>query len=428
MRAKQLKVVVSDIAIGMYVCALDRPWEQTPFPVRGFTIREPTELKQLKAHCQFVFIDPDKGIVPDNLASADDRKGPHRVKLTPVKANSAVYAEVTPLPDEILRAEKVYQHLLSETDLMVNQAINDCLSSINRLKIVARDLVESMVGNPDGVMWLSQLGKNKEHPYQYLVRTAVWAVLMGRHLGLSRGELIILALGTLLKDIGKAQLAKTLLGQPAYQADFIEKGVHMLRSIPSVPPKLINIVKSHRERLNGSGIPQGLRGDEIFLLGKIVGLATFYEEVLRPYDSEYMLAPSQAVSYLYEARDSGFQADLVAEFIKATGLYATGTLVELSTGAIALVVEQNYQRRLKPKVIIVRDESGNEPKKISVFDLFEDEQRKKKLLDAGKRRSASTEKVDIVQDLSPAMYSIDLVGIREQWQKSLNKKSLFSFF
>ena len=428
MRVKQLKVSVSDIAIGMYVCALDRPWEQTPFPVHGFSIREPSELKQLKAHCQFIYIDPDKGVSLEVGTDADDRASRFRMKLAPVIANTRVYAEVIGLEDEMARAEKVYKQLLNETDLMVNQAINDCLNSINRLKIVARDMVESMVANPDALMWLSQEGKAKERPYQYLVCTAVWSVLMGRHLGLSRGELIILALGALLKDIGKARMAKSLLGQPAYQPEFVDKGVHMLRSIPSVPPKLINIVKSHRERLNGHGMPQGLQGDEIFLLGKIVGLATFYEETIRPHDAQYMVQPSQVVSRLYEVRDSEFQGDLVAEFIRATGLYATGTLVQLSTGAIALVAEQNYERRLKPKVVIVGDTAGKLLKKVEVFDLFEDEQRKKKILDSGKKRSSKTEKIDIVQDLSLADYQLDLQAIREQGIKNITKKSFFSFF
>jgi len=116
-----------------------------------------------------------------------------------------------------------------------------------------------------------------------------------------------------------------------------------------VKPRVTAVVKTHCERVNGSGFPEHLRGDRIPLLGKIAGIVTYYDETTNP-RGKLHLSPSKAVAKLYELRDVEFQSDLVVEFIRAIGLYPTGTIVELNTGEVAVVVEQNFQRRLKPKV------------------------------------------------------------------------------
>src|SRR5690606_34011349 len=131
--------------------------------------------------------------------------------------------------------------------------------------------------------------------------------------------------------------------------------VEILRKLPDVKPRVTSVVKTHCERINGSGFPAHLRGDKIPLLGKIAGIVTFYDETINPRGQDKPHSPSRAVAKLYELRDIEFQEELVVEFIRAIGLYPTGTLVELSSGEVGVVVEQNFERRLKPVVMIVTD-------------------------------------------------------------------------
>lgn len=64
MGIKQVKVEVNELTIGMFVSGLDRPWTQTPFPLQGFYIRDLDEIKELKVHCNHVYIDVVKGTAP----------------------------------------------------------------------------------------------------------------------------------------------------------------------------------------------------------------------------------------------------------------------------------------------------------------------------------------------------------------------------
>jgi hypothetical protein len=58
------KIQVSQLRVGMYVCKLDRPWLDTPFPFQGFYLRTSHEINEVKSFCEFVYIDCDKGSEP----------------------------------------------------------------------------------------------------------------------------------------------------------------------------------------------------------------------------------------------------------------------------------------------------------------------------------------------------------------------------
>ncbi|ODS23542.1 hypothetical protein AB835_08430 [Candidatus Endobugula sertula] len=412
----------------MYVTHLDRPWDQTPFPVQGFYIRDLSQIQQLRAHCQYVVVDIEKGsasldIPPDSLQK--NNVFPH-IKLTPIKADTNVYKVNDSINTEIVAAQKAYDKMLAETSILMDQAETHNLLSISQIKNAARDMVDTIVRHPDAFMWITRMRSGNDSPTHYLVRVAMWAVLLGRHLGLPRGHLNVIALGISLKDVGKALFPKNMRDKRDFQPAYITKSVEILHNIPSLNPKVINLVKTHCERINGSGIPQGLRGDDIDLLGKIAGIASFYDEVLYPDNAEYALSPSQAVSRLYEKRGVEFQHDLVVEFIRAIGLYATGTLVELSTHEIGIVVEQNSHRRLQPKVMMILDAEKKPLKKVSILDIYEHDRRRQKMIDVKKKRAI--EKLEIIQDVEYEMYDLELDGLREQFVRMINeKKSLFSF-
>src|SRR5690606_39172968 len=155
-------------------------------------------------------------------------------------------------------------------------------ASIGETKRVASEMVDSVLRNPDAFTWLSRVKEKDEYTYSHAVRSAVWAILFGRHIGLPKSDLDVLAMGVLLKDIGKTRLPKHLLEkkdrteteQAAYDK-FVDYGVEILRQLPDVKPRVTSVVKTHCERVNGSGVPQHLRGDKIPLLGKIAVIVTF---------------------------------------------------------------------------------------------------------------------------------------------------------
>jgi len=442
---KQVKVGVNELTIGMFVSGLDRPWSQTPFPLQGFYLRDLGEINQLKALCNWVYIDVEKGRGPiaanlKNLALGGkakplgrERQNTFQESLAPLKIQRGLYREIEPLQKEVKRARLLHQKVYGAVVDVIRQLEENEWegASLGETKRAASEMVDSVLRNPDAFTWLSRVEEKDEYTYSHAVRSSVWAILFGRHIGLAKRDLDVLALGVLLKDVGKVKLDTGLLAKEERAAveeqeyeRFVEIGCEILRQTPGVEPRVISVVKTHCERLNGSGFPQGLSGDKIPLLGKIAGIVTFYDQVINPRGVRNPIAPSKAVAKLYELRNIQFQEELVVEFIRAIGLYPTGTLVELSTGEVAVVVEQNFERRLKPKVIVVLDSFKNPLDEYLFLDLSEDDKRKQALLDSGKKNRYEIEKIEIARDLEPGSYEVDITGVRDQYLMKTEKKGL----
>jgi HD-GYP domain-containing protein (c-di-GMP phosphodiesterase class II) len=443
---KQVKVDVNEITIGMYVSGLDRPWSQTPFPLQGFYLRNLDEINQLKALCHYVYIDIEKGrgpisanlktiAAPVKKATTRERVSSFTETLAPLKIQRGLYREVEPLQREVKKArqlhQKVYTAVVEVMEQLEKNQFDDL--SLGETKRVASEMVDSVVRNPDAFTWLSRVQEKDEYTYSHAVRSSVWAILFGRHIGLPKRDLDVLAMGVLLKDVGKVMLDTALIAklkrteeEQALYESFVELGCEILRKTQGVEPRVIAVVKTHCERLNGTGFPNALSGDKIPLLGKIAGIVTFYDHVTNPRGARDPIAPSKAVAKLYELRNIEFQEELVVEFIRAIGLYPTGTLVELSTGEVAVVVEQNFERRLKPKVIVVLDTFKQPLNEYLLLDLSEDDKRKQQLIDSGKKTRHEIEKIEIARDLEPGSYSVDIAGIRDHYLMKHEKKGLMA--
>jgi HD-GYP domain-containing protein (c-di-GMP phosphodiesterase class II) len=447
---KQVKLNVNELTIGMYVSGLDRPWSQTPFPLQGFYLRDLDEINRIKSICNHVYIDVEKGRGPvavnlktiNNVArtaARQPRLSPANIaeSVAPLKIQRELYREIQPLGKEVKRArqlhQKVYGAVVEVLDLLEKNQLHN--TSLDETRRVASEMVDSVLRNPDAFTWLSRVQEKDEYTYSHALRCSVWAILFGRHIGLSKRDLDVLALAVLLKDVGKVLLDKSLLEKTERTAQeeidyraFVELGASILRQTPGVEPRVISVVKTHCERLNGSGFPAGLQGDKIPLLGKIAGIVTFYDYITNPRGSRYPIAPSRAVARLYELRNVEYQEELVVEFIRAIGLYPTGTLVELSTGEVAVVVEQNFERRLKPKVMIVADAMKNKLIEPVLLDLSEDDKRKQALIDSGKKTRREVEKVEIARDLEPGTLDIDIAAIRDSYLMQSERKGILALF
>lgn len=451
MGIKQIKLDVNEVTVGMFVSGLDRPWTQTPFPLQGFYVRDLDEIRELKQHCRHVYIDVVKGSGPvsanlKTLSKADDRAGRLRMAsegsakgkvsgLAPVKINQHVYdQQFVPIEKEIQKAKVLHREVFEAVRSVIESVEHDHQTvPLNETKRVASSMVDSVIRSPDAFTWLSRVRAKDEYTYSHSVRSAVWGILFGRHIGMSKADIDVLALGILLKDIGKTRVPKHVLEnaernkteQEAYER-FVGYGLDILKKMPDIKPRVISVVKTHCERINGTGFPERLFGDRIPLLGKIAGIVTYYDEITNP-RGQRPLSPSKAVAKLYELRDVEFQGTLVVEFIRAIGLYPTGTLVELNTGEVAVVVEQNFSRRLKPRVMVVADARKQVLEDPVFLDMALDDQEKQQKVDAGKLHPSEVERIEIAQDLEPGSVDIDVAEIRDQYLQIKSGKKLFSF-
>jgi HD-GYP domain-containing protein (c-di-GMP phosphodiesterase class II) len=146
-------------------------------------------------------------------------------------------------------------------------------------------------------------------------------------------------------------------------------GAELLTTSAGANADILGVIQNHHERVDGSGYPQGSKGDAIPMLARIAGLVDTYDAMItaRPYAKAR--TSHEATQELLDCSGIQFEPALVEHFVKAIGLFPTGTMIELNTGEVALVVAQNATRRLKPQLMIVLDRTKKRLETPRVIDL-----------------------------------------------------------
>lgn len=405
-----IKIHTADLELGMYVSGLDRPWLETPFLLQGFRIESEEDLRSLRKFCQFVFIDSEKSAQEGyDLQRKIRIQRPRIPKQTLFSTRQLkTYADSADWAEEFPRAETAVRELSSGIEEIFQHAAGGAALDVVRVKRSVEPMIDSISRNPDACIWLARLKQQDHYTYQHSLGASVWAVALGRQLGLPRSDLRSLAIGGLLFDVGKLRVPAELLNTERQLTpdEFAEVrkhviyGAEMIGQTGLMNTDVIAMVTHHHERHNGSGYPQGLRGDEIPIFARIAAIVDCYDAITshRPYARA--ISPSTAIKMLYDAKDLDFQAELVEEFIQAVGIYPAGTLVELSSGEVAVVVAEYRTRRLRPRVMVLLGADKQPLGNVRSVDLLHE------------TVDASGEPLDITRALEPDAYGIDMSSIR----------------
>ncbi len=358
------KVSVSDVKIGMYVSRLDRPWLETRYLFQGFHISTTDDITELRDQCEYVYVDPERGESVDRpLETLQKNDADEFARVFSRASGETRYPVQTTVAEELHACRESREHALDIITNILEELKAGRSIKIQSVRQAVSGMMASILRNPDAFFWLTRLKNKDNYAYTHCVDACGLAVAFGRHLGFSKPGLEDLAVGTLLFDIGKLQLPEDLLKKPGRLTDkeyslirrHVEFGSQMVSEMKGTNKEIVSIVQHHHERHNGSGYPRGIPGNKIPVNGRIAALVDCYDAITSERAYSHAISSYDAVQMIYEWRDKDFQIDMVEQFIQCIGLYPTGTIVELSTGEVGLVLSQNRVRRLSPKIMMVLD-------------------------------------------------------------------------
>jgi HD-GYP domain-containing protein (c-di-GMP phosphodiesterase class II) len=317
------------------------------------------------------------------------------------------YQDESAWEEEHPRARNALNALIGDIDKIYQQVVEGAKLNVVRLRKSIEPIVDSISNNPDACLWVARLKQHDEYTYQHSLGAAIWSVSLGRQLGLPKRDLRSLAMGCMLMDVGKLRLPPALLqaGRELTQeelaevASHVSHGLEILEECGILNQDVVDIVAHHHERYDGSGYPQGLSENDIPPFARIAGIVDTYDAITSSRHYAPAVSPADAIKLLYKSRDEEFQAELVEAFIQAVGIYPAGTLVELTSGEVGVVVAEYRTRRLRPKVMLLLDSRKNKLRRSKVLDLQEVSDRE------------GTASLSIKKSLEPAAYGIDLSGV-----------------
>lgn len=409
---KMKSIPVSQLSLGMFVADIDRSWIGLPFMLQGFLIDDPAQIAILQAHCSVVQVDPkrstvDFGKVPVESAAARlsaapssrdfVRYGSPSGEIEFIDVLKQVDSDTVPtrsaeppligsidrqsaLEEEIAYSYSIVRDARAAIKSLVeNIEINEKID-IERVTSLVEDIGKGVTRNPDALIWLARLKRADDYTYDHAIDVSIYLMVFASFIGLDQNRIEQLGLIGLLQDIGKIHLPPDLLSkvEPLGDEEYALVRSHVASSIEILTQKarfdrhLISVVSRHHERHDGSGYPQRLQGERIGLMAEMSGLIDTYCAMTRQRPYGPAVSNQSAIASLVSMRGIKFRDALVDEFIQCIGLYPVGSLVELSSGEVAVVVQKNQIRRLKPKLMILLAPDKTHERRPRMLDLMLD--------------------------------------------------------
>jgi HD-GYP domain-containing protein (c-di-GMP phosphodiesterase class II) len=244
-------------------------------------------------------------------------------------------------------------------------------------------ILQGMVGDIESQLDLSSnllLSLNHLKTYDlylfsHVVNVCILALIIGRELRMSPEELKELGMAALLHDFGMIKIDRTIYDQgnklTAEQWQEIRKHPDYacaMLSESDFSPEVLEGIRQHHERINGSGYPLGLKGPEIGQYGKIIAVADVYDACISPRKHRKRFTPYEALKILLG--DSHlFELKILKAFVASMAIYPIGSFIRLNTGEVAKVVGVNHAAPFRPEIRIFFDSSAqklDEPVRINL--------------------------------------------------------------
>ncbi|WP_153127343.1 HD-GYP domain-containing protein [Peribacillus tepidiphilus] len=247
-----------------------------------------------------------------------------------------------------------------------------------RLMELIRTIMNEIKGNQELLSLLSDVYTYDHYIFTHSLNVTLYTLAIGMELKLNQKQMEVLGMGAILHDVGKMMLPTEILMKPGRLTDeefevvkrHSEYGFQILRGVQNLPLLVAHCAYQHHERLDGSGYPRGLKGDDIHSFGKIIAVADVFDAVTSNRVYRRAMLPHEGLEILYAGAGIQFDKKVVEAFRKAVAIYPVGLTVELNDRRKGIVSRQNMGISDRP-VLEILEENGielNKPYELNLKD------------------------------------------------------------
>ncbi|HMP56260.1 MAG TPA: DUF3391 domain-containing protein [Novosphingobium sp.] len=371
------RIKVDDVELGMFIHHLEGSWFKHPFWKSKFLLDDARTLEKLQASdVDGVVIDVSKGL--DLRPKANPMI---RVVAEPI----AVPARPMPTAAERLQRRRAPVAAEPRGDLrsasptsfgrefgLAGTVAGKSRKLISRVFLEARlgkavkaaqvepvvdDIYFSIQRNPHAFNGLMRCKRDNEHVYRHALAVCALMITLARQMKLPAQTVRDAGTAGLLMDVGIGLLPVDL---GDYGGDYrnvpdeilrqhIALGHQFLEAGGDLPQCVLDVALRHHETLDGKGYPLGLAGDGIDQLSRMAAICDTYDSMVSDTADGTGINPASAIQQMRYMKDM-FDEDILDHLTAALGIYPTGSVVQLASGYLALVINQDPAEPACPQV------------------------------------------------------------------------------
>ncbi|MDP3848383.1 MAG: HD-GYP domain-containing protein [Pseudomonas sp.] len=373
------RIAVADLCLGMYINEFCGSWMEHPFWKAKFVLDNHKDLQRIiDSGVDEVWIDTDRGLdLPAGQHADSEAEVAAQVEARLLEVATAPTITRSSMDEEVRRAHKLCGAAKQAVVAMFSEVrMGQAIDAAHVTELV-EEISASVLRNPNALISLARLKNADEYTYMHSVAVCALMIALARQLGLAEAQVRDAGMAGLLHDIGKMLIPDAILNKPdkLTDAEFAtvrthpEAGDSILQGSQNISAMVLDVCLHHHEKVDGSGYPHHLKGDEISLFARMGAVCDVYDAITsdRPYKRGW--DPAESIRKMAEWSKGHFDEAVFKAFVKSVGIYPTGSLVRLESGRLGVVMDQHTTSLLTPRVKVFFSAKSKTPLPQQIIDL-----------------------------------------------------------
>jgi putative nucleotidyltransferase with HDIG domain len=358
------KILIDQLQPGMFIHDLGADWLSHPFLRHRFAVKTDADVVKIReSGIRELYIDVERGDDVTDAPTEREVQAAVEAEIREVAKDKPDIQAPVSSSEEMGRAKFIHRDAIDIVRGVMHDVRLGAQANVRALEPVVERMTHSILRNSSALLSLCMLKDADTYTFQHSVSVSALMITFCRSLDMKPEQIREAGLGAMLHDVGKMKTPLDVLNKPGRLTDeefaimrrHPVDGYELLVAQGGLSETALHITRQHHERMDGSGYPDKLPGDQIDFYARMAAIVDVYDAISSERCYHKGMPPSEALRKLFEWSKFHFDMDLVKRFVHCIGIYPAGSLVMLESGRLAVVTEQNEAQLLKPKVRVIYD-------------------------------------------------------------------------